>query len=48
MNNSDALRLPINRANVGRVDVCKTMLTKHPPTVYLAELGLCQSNTMPV
>ncbi|UFH54814.1 phage/plasmid replication protein [Spirosoma sp. KNUC1025] len=39
---SDILSLPINRANVGRVDVGKTMLTKHPPTVYLAELGLCK------
>ncbi|GAB3494009.1 hypothetical protein GCM10027341_09650 [Spirosoma knui] len=39
---SDALCLPMSRANVGRIDVGKTMLVKHPPAAYFAELGLCQ------
>jgi len=39
---SDALELPMSRANVGRIDVGKTMLTKYPPKAYFTELGLCQ------
>ena len=39
---SDALSLPMSRANVSRVDVGKTMLTKHPPAAYFTELGMSQ------
>ena len=39
---SDMLSLPMSRANVGRVDVGKTMLTKYPPAAYFAELGFAQ------
>lgn len=38
---SDALSLPMSRANVGRVDVGKALLTKHPPAAYFTELGIC-------
>jgi len=39
---SDALNVSMSRANVGRVDVGKTMLTKHPPAAYFGELGMSQ------
>lgn len=39
---SDTLMLPIDRANVSRVDVGKTILTRYPPKAYFQELGLCQ------
>lgn len=39
---SDILSLPVSRANVGRIDVGKTMLTRYPPTAYYTHLGMCQ------
>ncbi len=38
---SDVLSLPMSRANVGRVDLGKAMLTRHPPAAYFGELGMC-------
>ena len=42
---SDAFSLPMSRANVSRVDVGKTILTKYPPAAYFDELGMSQHYT---
>lgn len=36
---SDTLHLPMQKANISRLDIAQNFITKHPPEVYLNHLG---------